>query len=111
MTEGIKHDEGKARFDLIPAVPLLKLAEVYTFGAKKYQDHNWRKGLSFGRLFGATMRHMWAFWHGHDLDPESGLPHLAHAAFGVFALLEFSLLRREELDDRYKQPGHKTVGG
>ena len=45
-TDGVKHDEGKARFDLIPADSLEALAEVYTMGARKYAAHNWKKGLS-----------------------------------------------------------------
>jgi hypothetical protein len=38
--EGLKFDEGKLRFDLIPIYPLEELARVYTIGAKKYGDYN-----------------------------------------------------------------------
>ena len=99
--EGVKYDTGKARYDLLPAVPLQQLVDIYTFGAGKYADHNWRKGLAWSRVFGALMRHLWAFWRGEDNDPESGLPHLAHAAWGCFTLLEYSNIHGN-LDDRYK---------
>ena len=102
MNEGRKDDGGKLRFDLIPAEPLEQLAQVYTFGASKYADHNWRKGISFSRIFAAIMRHSWAFWRGEDNDKESGLPHLVHAAWGCFSLLEF-MKHRKDLDDRYRQ--------
>lgn len=97
---GRKDDNGKLRFDLIPVGPLEELANVYTFGASKYADHNWRKGIVYSRIFSAIMRHMWAFWRGEDKDKESGLPHLVHAAWGCFTLLEF-LKSRPDLDDRY----------
>lgn len=102
MTEpgGLKYDGGKTRYDLLPHGPLDTLARVYTFGAGKYADHNWRKGLAFSRVFGAVMRHMWAFWRGEDIDKESGLPHVAHAAWGCFSLLEY-MESHPELDDRY----------
>ena len=76
----VKSDANKARYDLIPATPLDLLARIYTMGAKKYADRNWEKGMAWGRVFAAIMRHLWAFWRGEDLDPESGLPHPAHAA-------------------------------
>ena len=99
MAGGRKDDQGKLRFDLLPVRPLESVASIYTYGAGKYDDNNWRDGIQWGRVFGATMRHLWAFWRGEDLDDESGLPHLAHAAFGCLTLLEFMETHRE-LDDR-----------
>jgi hypothetical protein len=43
LKEGTKYDGGKLRYDLIDAYALEQLAAVYTFGAKKYEDDNWRK--------------------------------------------------------------------
>lgn len=99
MAEGNKYDGDKERYDLIPAGPLNTLAQVYTMGAKKYADRNWEKGIRWGRIFAAIMRHLWAFWRGEDMDPESGLPHPVHAAWGCFTLLEYMNTHRE-LDDR-----------
>ena len=48
--EGTKHDQGKLRYDLISAVGMEELAKVYTYGAKKYADHNWRKGIKWSFL-------------------------------------------------------------
>ena len=99
MEAGVKHDGGKERFDLIPARPLFDLAQVYSYGAEKYTDRNWQKGLAWGRVFAAIMRHLWRWWLGASLDEESGLPHLAHAAWGCLALLEYTNTHLE-LDDR-----------
>jgi hypothetical protein len=96
---GLKDDECKLRYDLIPAYPLEVLAQVYTAGAAKYEDNNWRKGIKWGRLFGAIMRHLWAYWRGEDLDRETLLPHLAHAIWGCMSLLEYSVTYPEG-DDR-----------
>lgn len=98
----VKYDCEKLRFDLLPASPLMELAKVFTYGATKYDARNWEKGMDWSRLFAATQRHLWAFWGGEDVDQESGISHLAHAGFGVLALLE---LRKThpELDDRIKE--------
>ena len=76
---GVKHDQGKPRYDLLPPEALAGLADILGYGAAKYAPHNWRKGMDWSRVFAAAQRHVWAFWTGEDLDPESGLPHIDHA--------------------------------
>lgn len=88
-----------ARYDLLPPDALEAVARVYGYGASKYDDGNWLRGYPWGWSFGALMRHLWAFWRGEETDPESGHPHLAHAAFHVLALLTFSA-RGLGTDDR-----------
>jgi hypothetical protein len=85
---------------LLPWEALLRVSEVYGFGSEKYEPHNWRKGYDWHLSFDALHRHLAAFWTGEDMDPESGLPHLAHAAFHVLTLLVFSEHGYEALDDR-----------
>ena len=103
MDEAAKFDTDKLRYDLIAPEALEELARVYTFGAAKYADENWRKGMRWRRIFGAIMRHSWAWMRGEDVDQESGLPHLAHAAWGCFTLLAYSKCRLGE-DDRPVMP-------
>lgn len=79
VTQGVKHDQGKARYDLLPPEALAGLAEILGYGAAKYAPHNWRKGMNWSRVFAAAQRHVWAYWTGEDTDPESGLPHIDHA--------------------------------
>jgi hypothetical protein len=69
------------RHSLIPVKALNVIARVYHYGASKYAAHNWRKGYDWSLSYDACRRHLDAFWDGEDLDPESGLPHLAHAGF------------------------------
>lgn len=99
--EGVKFDQGKPRMDLIPPEALFGYAAVLTFGAEKYADRNWEKGMAWGRVFGAAMRHLWAWWRGEELDEESGLPHLYHAFWCVGTLLAYRE-RKAGTDDRWK---------
>jgi hypothetical protein len=61
---GCKDDQDKTRWDLLPPDALEEIAKVLTFGANKYNDRNWEKGMKWHRPFGALMRHMWAWWRG-----------------------------------------------
>ena len=97
---GRKDDDGKLRYDLIPGYPLGQLAAVYTLGAGKYTDHNWRKGMRWGRLFAAMCRHAWAWWCGERLDPQDGQHHLASVAWIAFTLMEYEKYKLGE-DDRW----------
>lgn len=99
QTEAVKFDDGKLAYDLVPAAALEELVKVYTFGAKKYARRNWEKGFPWCRVFAAIMRHAWSWMRGQDKDPESGLHHMAHAAFGCLALVEFSYTKAGK-DDR-----------
>jgi hypothetical protein len=99
MTEGRKDDIGKLRFDLLPVRPLMQVAEVYTIGAAKYADRNWEKGLKWGRVFAAMMRHAWRWWGGEVRDPVDGQHHLASVVWCALALMEYEVTH-PELDDR-----------
>ncbi len=99
LTGGVKHDESKRRMDLIPVSLLNGLAKVLEFGAKKYGDNNWRKGLAWSRVYAALQRHLTDFWAGEDIDPESRLPHLYHAACNLAFLIEY-FEKNKDLDDR-----------
>ncbi len=85
-----------ARFDLIPPGPLPELAKHYGLGAAKYEDRNWERGYDWGLSFAALNRHLWAWWGGEDIDPETGSPHLAAVAWHAFVLLEFTATHPEK---------------
>lgn len=100
LDSGRKDDTGKTRLELIPPTLLWAVGEVLGFGANKYAARNWEKGIQYGRVYGALQRHLNAFWAGDDIDAESTLPHLWHAACCIAFLIEFEELGREDLDDR-----------
>lgn len=99
MENGIRYDDGKERYDLFAPHAMGELARVYTFGCVKYAPRNWEKGLSWSRTFAAIMRHAWAWMRGEVFDRETGLHHMAHAAWGCLALVEFHYAHKGE-DDR-----------
>ena len=87
--EGRKYDEGKLRWDLLPWTPVEDAVSVLTFGATKYGEDNWREVPNARRrYFAALLRHVLAWYRGEKLDPETGLPHLAHALCCVLFLAE-----------------------
>lgn len=96
---GWKLDKQKLRMDLLPPEAVEAIAEVFTYGANKYEDRNWEKGMSWGRIYGAMLRHLLAFWRGEDYDSESGKLHLAHAATDALFLLQY-YLKQIGKDDR-----------
>ena len=89
------------RHDLIPKLGVDAIARVFAFGAEKYADHNWRRGYEWGKSYSALIRHLTAFWDGETHDPESGLPHLAHAGFHVLVLLTWLEEQGEGVDNEF----------
>lgn len=100
----LKFDGGKAPLDLIPVEPLYRVAEVFGFGAQKYKRENWRAGNppEWGRIYASIQRHLTSFWAGEDIDPESGLSHLAHAATQVLMMLYYFQFHQDR-DNRFKR--------
>ncbi len=100
---GTKHDAGKPAFHLLPSEALEEIAKVLDFGSRKYNDWNWAQGFKWGRLYGATLRHIYAHLRGESKDPETGLSHLAHAGANILFLLYHELHGVGE-DDRHPRP-------
>jgi hypothetical protein len=98
---GIKHDQDKPDMSLLSNIALIKVAQVMTFGKRKYSAHNWRGGFVWSRPLAAAARHIYAYIGGEDKDPETGLSHLAHACCCLFFVLEFEETHKN-LDDRFK---------
>ena len=95
----VKADTDKLRLDLFPGDALFAISEILTFGANKYTDRNWEKGMKWSRPFGALMRHMWAWWQGEKTDAETGKSHLWHAGCCIVFLIAYEI-RGIGLDDR-----------
>lgn len=94
-----KDDDYKLRYDLIPPECLDALAYVYTIGAQKYGDHNWLKGMKWGRVIAAAYRHLAAWRQGRTIDPEDAQHPLASVAWCMFTLMFYEQYKLGE-DDR-----------
>jgi hypothetical protein len=100
LREGIKYDDGKLRWDLLPWLMIEKIVKVYTFGAQKYGDNNWQNLKNgYDRYKAAMMRHMMEFEKGELVDKESGIEHLAHMAWNAIALLYLSHGRNKNMHE------------
>ena len=97
---GVKHDQGKPDWSLLPIGPTEEVVKVFTFGKAKYSAWNWTKGFAWSRPLAAALRHIFAWSAGQDKDPESGLSHLAHAICCLQMLIEFQETKTG-VDDRY----------
>jgi hypothetical protein len=87
---GVKHDQGKPQLRLLPWASLVLVTRVLEFGLVKYTEGGWRQvenGLK--RYLDAGIRHVGLYCDGEELDPESGLHHLAHAACDFLFCLHF----------------------
>lgn len=98
--EGKKYDGEKPRMYLLPPKALTEVAKVLTFGANKYDEHNWKKLDNLqNRYTGAALRHIFSHMDLEELDPETGLDHLAHAICCLLFKLEAKLETKAALDE------------
>lgn len=78
-----------SQIGLIDPVALWRVGEIAGFGAEKYEKFNYLKGYAWDLSYSAMQRHMQSFWAGEDYDKESGMLHMAHAAWHGLALVSF----------------------
>lgn len=100
VTEGIRqkyapgkeYDQGKTRWDLVPWEAVEPLADILTFGSKKYGDNSWQRvDNAVERYKAALFRHLIAWCKGERKDPESGRSHLHHVLTNCVFLIWFEL--------------------
>jgi hypothetical protein len=86
--------DGKADWSLFPFDGAELIVRVLMHGAEKYDRDNWRQGAddpeAQRRIFSATIRHLAALQRGETVDPDSGMPHIAHAATNLLFLCAFT---------------------
>lgn len=118
MSGFVKHDQDKARFDLLSPEFLSAVARVLTHGAGKYSPDNWKKGFVGGpeaaneardRYYAALLRHVVDKWaQGEIRDEETGEHHLAHAVCSLMFLAEGDVLAGRL--DSLRPPSDKVRG-
>lgn len=90
----------KVPLGLIPPHAMEQTAWVHKLGADKYGPWNWREtGVCASTYVNAILRHLNAWRDGEDLDPESGISHLAHIACSCNILMDAEYCSKLQ-DDR-----------
>lgn len=89
MDEGVKFDNDKIRYDLIPPEAMTAMATILQAGAAKYAERNWESGMAWSRLFRGALGHLWDWWSLKGNDPETGRSHLWHALCCVAFLVTY----------------------
>lgn len=79
----------KTPLRLVPTIGIEAEARVFRLGAAKYGAYNWRElNVSCSVYYEAAMRHLFAWFNGEDIDPESGELHIAHVRACMGILLD-----------------------
>lgn len=90
LLDGMKYDQNKLDYTLIPFWALHDVVRVLEHGVKKYRRDNWQRvERPRRRYLAAAFRHLSAVSDGEWLDQDSGLPHVAHAACNCLFLIWF----------------------
>jgi len=76
--KALRYNEWKTRWSLVDWKSMEPMVQVLEFGAKKYEEENWKKPMDKKQILNSAMRHLIAMMNGEENDPESGLPHVGH---------------------------------
>jgi len=107
--DGIKYDQNKLRWDLMPELAEKEVVKVLTHGSLKYDDDNWAKVDNLKQRYFAAMRRHVSDWRLNEkYDKESNYHHLAHAICCLIFILQTEL---EEDNAEEEKDNHYTPGG
>lgn len=90
----------KAPMSTVSGPVLAEIGVGMLEGAAKYGRHNYRiVGVRSSVYYDATMRHLLSWWEGEDIDPESGMSHVAKAITSLVVLRD-AQIQGTVTDDR-----------
>ena len=96
-----RFNQGKPRLELLVPEAIEEEAKVWTFGAEKYGEFNWQKGMSLLTIIASLLRHSFAILRGEDIDKESGFLHAAHIKCNA-SMLIWNYYHYKKGDNRVK---------
>ena len=84
----LKYDDNKPIISEIEPDYIIGIAQVLTYGAKKYNRGNWKKMTEDdrARIADSLLRHIYSYLKGEKIDKESNLSHLYHASCNLMFL-------------------------
>jgi len=84
----------------VPSNVMAEVGVAMLEGATKYGRHNYRvAGVRSSVYYDALMRHMFAWWEGEDIDPDSQLSHVTKA-ITTLVVLRDAMMQGMATDDR-----------
>ena len=104
----LRYNQDKNRIGLVPASLERYVGAALTYGSKKYEPNNWRKGFPWSSVLDSLCRHLNEFKDGGDFDEESGLPLLALIGCNVAFLIEH-FDAGLGVDDRVRVPSERMA--
>jgi hypothetical protein len=93
--KALRYNKDKRRWSLVHYKSIEPMVEVLEFGARKYSDNNWMKGLDKKEILESLQRHLAAMMDGETHDPESGLPHIGHLMCNAMFYSYFTEVQKE----------------
>lgn len=90
----------KAPFSSLPTRVIAEAGVALLEGNAKYGRHNYREvGVRASVYYDAVMRHLFAWWEGEDIDPDSGISHVTKAMTALMVLRD-CMMEGNWTDDR-----------
>lgn len=108
--EGLRFNQGKTRFDLVPVFAQEQYAKVLTKGSEKYAERNWELGMAWSKVTASLKRHLQEFERGEDFDKETGLLHTAHIMCNAGFLTEYYKIYPQGDDRPHNYLKHAKIG-
>lgn len=100
----------KIPLHLFPMTAVLYGTVALLDGALKYGRTNWRAaGVRASIYYDACLRHLSRWFEGEDLDPDSGIPHLAHALACIVIIIDAKEANNLKDDRMYKAKYEDTL--
>ncbi len=95
----------------IPLEAIAAAAASLEYGAKKYADRNWEKGLPWQQMIDSLKRHVEDFERGRDYDdgPDGSDLHQVCMIMASAMMLSASVIREIGVDDRLPAVDEKAL--
>lgn len=100
----------KLSYGLVPDTIPTFAALAFTEGATKYGSYNWRvAGVRASIYRDALERHLKKWWNGEEVDPKTGVPHLASVIACAGIILDAALVGKLTDDRPPKAPMSELI--
>lgn len=98
--------DGKGMYKYMPPKALMRLADRYEYGARKYgASDNFKKGLSCEDCWDSAVRHLVKY-----LDGDNSEDHLAACVWNCFTIIEMEMNNPKYQDIASRKKYHNSRG-